>query len=37
MLIVCAVGFALASGILCTALLAFYWVLSRPFVWLFGW
>ena len=37
MMIVCTIGFAVASSLLSAALLGFYWLLSRPFIWLFGW
>jgi hypothetical protein len=37
MMIVCTIGFAVASCLGCLALLGIYWLLSRPLVWLFGW
>ena len=37
MMIVCTIGFAVASFLVSGVLLGFYWLLSRPLVWLFGW
>jgi hypothetical protein len=35
-MIVCGIGFAVASYLTCLVVLGLYWLLSRPFVWIFG-